>query len=71
LADPLHNLAKKPANQKQQHDLRYEESFRWNGWRPIRRECGGTRGEHRAQPNDEAQCWPAAGAQHLAHGSRS
>jgi hypothetical protein len=43
LADPLHGLAKKPANQKQQHDLRDEEGCQWHGWRLIRRECGGTR----------------------------
>jgi hypothetical protein len=37
--DPLHGLAKKPANQKQQHDLRDEEGCQWHGWRLIRREC--------------------------------
>src|SRR6516165_1234859 len=69
LADPLHELAKKPANQKQQYDLRDEEGFRRNGWRLIRRECRGTRRERCAQPNGQAQCWSATGAQHLAHGS--
>src|SRR6516164_9296345 len=69
LADPLHELAKKPAKQQQQHDLRDEESFRRNGWRLIRRECRGTRRERCAQPNGQAQCWSATGAQHLAHGS--
>jgi hypothetical protein len=68
LADPLHELAKKPAKQQQQHDLRDEESFRWHGWGLIRRICGGTRRQHRAQPNDQGQCGPATGAQHLAHG---
>ena len=43
LADPLHHLTKKPRDQKRQHDLREEESFRGPGWGLLRRERGGIR----------------------------